>query len=105
MIRVVKIGGNVVDDPALLAQFCADFAELAGPKVLVHGGGVKAGALQRALGQEPVRIEGRRVTDAATLEVVVMAYAVHTSKLCFNGEYSDVPTLRSTNATLVCVPR
>ena len=75
MIRVVKIGGNVVDDPALLAQFCADFAELAGPKVLVHGGGVKAGALQRALGQEPVRIEGRRVTDAATLEVVVMAYA------------------------------
>ncbi len=75
MIRVVKIGGNVVDSPALLAQFCADFTALAGPKVLVHGGGVKAGAIQRALGQEPVRIEGRRVTDAATLEVVVMAYA------------------------------
>ena len=75
MIRVIKIGGNVVDSPALLEQFCRDFAALAGPKVLVHGGGVRAGALQRALGQEPVRIEGRRVTDAATLEVVVMAYA------------------------------
>ena len=75
MIRVVKIGGNVVDNPAMLAKFCADFAALAGPKVLVHGGGVKAGTLQRALGQEPVRIEGRRVTDAATLEVVVMTYA------------------------------
>ena len=39
MIRVVKCGGQVLDDPALLETFCRDFATLEGPKVLVHGGG------------------------------------------------------------------
>ena len=40
MIKVIKIGGNVVDNPAMLDSFCRDFARLEGPKVLVHGGGV-----------------------------------------------------------------
>ena len=75
MISVYKVGGNVVDDPAALDRFCRAFAALEGPKVLVHGGGVRASQVQKALGQEPVKIEGRRVTDAATLEVVTMVYA------------------------------
>ena len=75
MIRVVKCGGQVLDDPALLASFCRDFAALVGPKVLVHGGGALAGRFQKALGMEPVKYEGRRVTDDATLQVVTMVYA------------------------------
>ena len=75
MISVYKVGGNVVDDPAALARFCRDFAALEGPKLLVHGGGVRASQVQKALGQEPVKIEGRRVTDAGALEVVTMVYA------------------------------
>ena len=75
MISLYKIGGNVVDDAQALERFCAEFAALPGPKVIVHGGGVKASQVQKALGQEPVKIEGRRVTDAATLEVVTMVYA------------------------------
>lgn len=75
MIQVVKIGGNVVDDPAALERFCREFAALEGPKLLVHGGGVRASQVQQALGQQPVKVEGRRVTDAATLEVVTMVYA------------------------------
>ena len=75
MISLYKVGGNVVDDPEALEQFCAEFAALEGPKVLVHGGGVRASQMQKALGQEPVKIEGRRVTDAQTLEVVTMVYA------------------------------
>ncbi|NLZ18675.1 MAG: acetylglutamate kinase [Bacteroidales bacterium] len=75
MISLYKIGGNVVDDPQALERFCAEFAALPGPKVLVHGGGVRASQVQKALGQEPVKIEGRRVTDAAALEVVTMVYA------------------------------
>ena len=63
MIRVVKCGGQVLDDDALLAAFCRDFAALEGPKVLVHGGGALAGRFQKALGIEPVKFEGRRVTD------------------------------------------
>lgn len=75
MIKVVKIGGHVLDDAVQLEAFCRDFATLEGPKVLVHGGGALASRLQRSLGQEPVRIAGRRVTDEAALQVVTMAYA------------------------------
>lgn len=75
MISVYKVGGNVVDDPAALDRFCRQFAAVEGPKVIVHGGGVRASQVQKALGQEPVKIEGRRVTDAQTLEVVTMVYA------------------------------
>lgn len=75
MIKVIKIGGNVVDNPALLQSFLADFAAVHGPKVLVHGGGVMASRVMKGMGIEPVMIEGRRVTDAETLKVVTMVYA------------------------------
>ena len=75
MIKVVKCGGQVLDDDLLLEAFCRDFAALEGPKVLVHGGGALAGRFQKALGIEPVKYEGRRVTDEATLQVVTMVYA------------------------------
>ncbi|MCQ2142331.1 MAG: acetylglutamate kinase [Bacteroidales bacterium] len=74
-MKVVKIGGNVVDNEPMLRQFCRDFAALEGPKVLVHGGGVMASGIQQALGQKPIKIEGRRVTDEETLKVVTMVYA------------------------------
>lgn len=74
-IRVVKIGGNVVDDPEALQAFVKDFSRLAGPKVLVHGGGKEATRVSGALGIETTMIEGRRVTDRATLDVVTMVYA------------------------------
>ena len=35
-ITVVKIGGNVIDDPAVLKRFIADFAAMPGPKILVQ---------------------------------------------------------------------
>ena len=75
MIKVVKIGGNVVDNPELLKQFVKDFAAMPGMKVLVHGGGVMASQMQKAMGMTPVMIEGRRVTDEDTLKVVTMVYA------------------------------
>ncbi len=75
MINVVKIGGNVVDDPIALNNFIVDFASLPGKKILVHGGGKEATALSKALGIETTMIDGRRVTDARTLDVVTMVYA------------------------------
>ena len=79
-IQVIKIGGNVVDNPLLLEQFIRDFSGLDGPKVLVHGGGVMASQMQKQLGQQPVMIDGRRVTDTDTLKVVTMVYAGWCSK-------------------------
>lgn len=75
MINVIKIGGNVVDNPALLDQFVSDFAALEGPCVLVHGGGVMASQMQRQMGMTPLMVEGRRVTDEETLRIVTMVYA------------------------------
>lgn len=75
MIKVVKIGGNVVDDPELLKEFVRNFAAMPGMKVLVHGGGVMASQMQKSIGMTPVMVEGRRVTDEATLKVVTMVYA------------------------------
>lgn len=75
MINVVKIGGNVVDSPAALAAFLRDFASLKGPKILVHGGGKEATRLSTTLGIETQMIDGRRVTDRQTLDVVTMVYA------------------------------
>ena len=75
MIRVVKIGGNVVDNPTLLKEFVRDFAAMPGMKILVHGGGVMASQMQKEMGMIPVMVEGRRVTDEETLKVVTMVYA------------------------------
>ena len=75
MIRVVKIGGNVVDNPELLKKFVEDFAQMPGMKILVHGGGVMASQMQKSMGMVPQMIEGRRVTDEETLRVVTMVYA------------------------------
>ena len=75
MIKVVKIGGNVVDNPELLREFVKDFAAMPGMKILVHGGGVMASQMQKAMGMVPQMIEGRRVTEEETLKVVTMVYA------------------------------
>lgn len=74
-IKVVKIGGNVVNNPSVLSRFLKDFSAIPGPKILVHGGGREATRLSEALGIETMMIDGRRVTDAATLDVVTMVYA------------------------------
>ena len=75
MIKVVKIGGNVVDNPVLLREFVKDFAAMPGMKILIHGGGVMASHMQKEMGMVPKMIEGRRVTDEETLKVVTMVYA------------------------------
>ena len=75
MIRIIKIGGNVVDNPELLKKFVKDFAAMPGMKILVHGGGVMASQMQKSMGMTPLMVEGRRVTDEETLKVVTMVYA------------------------------
>ncbi len=80
MIKVIKIGGNVVDNPALLKEFVKDFAAMPGMKILVHGGGVMASQMQKEMGMVPQMIEGRRVTDEEALKIVTMVYAGWCSK-------------------------
>ncbi|MGB2129373.1 MAG: acetylglutamate kinase [Flavicella sp.] len=74
-LTVVKVGGNVINNPVVLDQFLMEFAKVEGLKILVHGGGKRATQLASDLGLEATMIQGRRVTDAATLEIVTMVYA------------------------------
>ncbi len=75
MLKIIKIGGNIVDNPAKLDRFLADLSTLPGDKVLVHGGGKVATTISQSLGIQTQMIDGRRVTDAETLKVVTMVYA------------------------------
>lgn len=74
-LTLVKIGGNVINDEEKLNKFLQDFAKIEGYKLLVHGGGKVASTISKKLGVEPNLIDGRRITDAATLEIVTMVYA------------------------------
>lgn len=74
-LSIIKIGGKVLEDSLACEQFLAQYEQLKGLKILVHGGGSSATALQKSLGQEAVLLEGRRVTDAAALRAVTMVYA------------------------------
>ena len=74
-LSIIKIGGNIVDNPLALESFLIDFKELEGNKLLVHGGGVMASKMAQQLGIETKMINGRRVTDAETIKIVTMVYA------------------------------
>lgn len=74
-LLVVKIGGNILDNAQALDQFLADFASIEQPKILVHGGGKLATELSNKLGIATQMVDGRRITDAGTLQVVTMTYA------------------------------
>ena len=72
---ILKIGGKVIEDQALLDEALQAFIKQKGHKILIHGGGKRASELSKQLGIPVQMINGRRITDAATLEVAVMVYA------------------------------
>jgi len=74
-LRIVKIGGNVINDRKQLQSFLKDFSDMDSLKILVHGGGKRATELADSLGLQTKMIGGRRVTDEANLEIVTMVYA------------------------------
>ena len=74
MIQVVKIGGGILENEASREMFLRQFAAVEGPKVLVHGGGRLATTMAERLGVKTQMIDGRRVTDKETLDIVTMVY-------------------------------
>jgi|JI6StandDraft_1071083.scaffolds.fasta_scaffold04614_5 acetylglutamate kinase len=88
-LKVIKIGGNVIDNPESLQQFIADFSRVHGPKILVHGGGKIATKLAADLGIKSKMVEGRRITDGESLKVVTMVYAGLINKNIVAGLQSE----------------
>lgn len=73
-LTLIKVGGQIVEEPETLRQLLADFSKIEGCKVLVHGGGRAATRIASQLGIESKMVNGRRVTDAPMLDVVTMVY-------------------------------
>ncbi len=72
---VIKYGGAAMTDEALRASFAVDVVllkQIGVQPVIVHGGGPQIGATLELMGRESRFIDGRRVTDDATMEVVEM---------------------------------
>lgn len=80
---VIKYGGNAMTYPALESSFARDIVLLKTVgihPVVVHGGGPQVDALLTKLGQESERIDGMRVTDKATMEIVEMVLGGQVNK-------------------------
>jgi acetylglutamate kinase len=73
-LTVIKLGGSAMEDAGALEAILQDvvFMETVGLRpILVHGGGKPIDRAMARSGLQPLKIQGRRYTDAATLEIVV----------------------------------
>ncbi len=84
---VLKFGGELLEEPSRMAGVVAAIADIVQnsatnpvPVVIVHGGGKEIDAALKAAGIEKRQVDGLRITDAATLDIVVsvLAGAVNT---------------------------
>ncbi len=72
---VVKYGGNAMPEPALQQSFARDIVllkQVGINPVVIHGGGPQIGDLLKKIGKESYFVDGMRVTDAETMDVVQM---------------------------------
>lgn len=74
-LKIIKIGGNIIDDPIALEDFLMEFSKLKGPKILVHGGGKLATKLAEQMNIKVQMTDGRRITNTETLDLITMVYA------------------------------
>ena len=73
-LYVIKIGGNVIDNEEALMSFLQSFAQIKSAAILIHGGGKIATKIGDQLGIESKYVDGRRITDDDTIDVVTMVY-------------------------------
>jgi len=71
---VIKVGGNIIDDKEKLKSFLQSVSLIKSHKIVVHGGGKIATEIGNKLGIESKYINGRRITDDDTIDLVTMVY-------------------------------
>ena len=103
---VIKFGGELIEDRAHLTEVVAGLSAIAAngtPLVVVHGGGKEIDAALKAAGLEKRQVEGLRITDELTLDVVVsvLAGAVNT-RLVAALNNADVRAVGLTGADGSC---
>lgn len=100
-LTIIKVGGKIVEESESLRQLLHNFTKIEGKKLLVHGGGRSATKLAERLGIESHMVNGRRITDKQTLEVVTMVYGGLVNKNIVAGLQAEgVDTLGLTGADM-----
>ena len=79
-MQLIKVGGKELLNQDFLNELATSLLAMEGLVIIVHGGGKTVTAMQRKLGQEPTKVDGLRVTDAATLEICQMVLSGHANK-------------------------
>lgn len=79
-IKIIKIGGHILENIEDLDIFLLDFHKLPGKKILVHGGGAELSRFSAKLEIKSQLINGRRITDSETLKLATMIYAGYINK-------------------------
>src|SRR5690606_10262094 len=72
---VIKLGGQLLDEPQEVSSSLSAIQTMHDSLILVHGGGKMATELAAKLGVKQTMVEGRRITDEATLDIALMCYA------------------------------
>ena len=104
-IQIIKIGGNIIDNPEALDKFLQNFAMLDGLKVLVHGGGKIASEMSAKMGIPVNMVNVRRVTDEATIKIVTGVYAGQINKnIVADLQALDCNALGLTGADMNIIP-
>jgi acetylglutamate kinase len=107
---VLKFGGELLEEPSRMAGVVAAIADIVKgsatngvPVVIVHGGGKEIDAALKTAGIEKRQVDGLRITDAATLDIVVsvLAGAVNTGFVASLGA-AGVPAVGLTGADGGC---
>lgn len=106
MIRpmVIKVGGHEISDTAFLEQLARYLQRVSSPVVLVHGGGKEISTMQEKLGITPQYLDGVRITDAVSLDVVTMVLCGTVNKRvvqCLNRHGIDALGLSGIDYQLV----
>jgi acetylglutamate kinase len=103
-LYIIKVGGNIIDDAARLESFLSAFSQIRAKKLLVHGGGKLATKLAADLNIPQQMVEGRRITDTATLHIVTMVYAGLINKqIVATLNAKGTPAIGLTGADAACV--
>lgn len=100
-LTVIKVGGKIVEEEDSLKRLLQDFSQIGEHKILVHGGGRSATKIAERLGIESKMVNGRRITDADTLQIVTMVYGGLVNKSIVAGLQSlNVNALGLTGADM-----
>ncbi|HID67223.1 MAG TPA: acetylglutamate kinase, partial [Roseibacterium sp.] len=110
-VVVVKFGGNAMGDDAEMASFARDMVllrQVGVNPVVVHGGGPMINAMLAKLGIKSEFKDGKRITDAATVEVVEMVLSGRVNKRivqAINAEGGKAVGLSGKDANMItCEP-